>query len=173
MGLLTKEEEKRFPKEREILTAESSEGTEDENRPPSIPPQTTARGPVQMVVVQSQEKPERRLARPKKRAKRRMVTVEVSDNSVEKTVAPIVNTAEVAVGGRSLRGGKQKIGAADHYCGEARLEHVKELATLEARRAEEARIAEELRGKLADTKTAEEELRREISKIEAKYEMEF
>ncbi|OAE20094.1 hypothetical protein AXG93_2611s1000 [Marchantia polymorpha subsp. ruderalis] len=35
-------------------------------------------------------------ARSKKRAKRRMMTVEVSDSSVEKTVAPIVNTSEVA-----------------------------------------------------------------------------
>lgn len=51
--------------------------------------------------------------------------------------------------------------------------HIEELAKLEARRAEEAHIAEELRGKLADTKTAEEDLRRKISKIEAKYEMEF
>ncbi|OAE31687.1 hypothetical protein AXG93_3384s1610 [Marchantia polymorpha subsp. ruderalis] len=35
-------------------------------------------------------------ARPKKRANRRMVIVEVSDSSVEKTVASIVNTSEVA-----------------------------------------------------------------------------
>ncbi|OAE29101.1 hypothetical protein AXG93_3678s1080 [Marchantia polymorpha subsp. ruderalis] len=35
-------------------------------------------------------------ARPKKRAKQRMVTVEVSDSSVEKLVALIVNTSEVA-----------------------------------------------------------------------------
>lgn len=91
--------------------AESSEGTEDENRPPSIPTHTTARGLVQVDVIQRQEQPERRLAkrrkvvsddeeeiahkvrrmdidvsgarqhraraRSKKRAKRRMVTVEV------------------------------------------------------------------------------------------------
>ncbi|OAE32142.1 hypothetical protein AXG93_2912s1320 [Marchantia polymorpha subsp. ruderalis] len=38
-------------------------------------------------------------ARTKKRAKRRMMTVEVSDSRVEKTVAPIVNTATVAAGG--------------------------------------------------------------------------
>lgn len=35
-------------------------------------------------------------ARTKKRAKRRMVTIDVSDSSVEKTVAPIVITSEVA-----------------------------------------------------------------------------
>ncbi|OAE28747.1 hypothetical protein AXG93_1617s1320 [Marchantia polymorpha subsp. ruderalis] len=35
-------------------------------------------------------------ARLKKRANRRMMTAEVSDSSVEKTVAPIVNTSEVA-----------------------------------------------------------------------------
>ncbi|OAE28067.1 hypothetical protein AXG93_3410s1100 [Marchantia polymorpha subsp. ruderalis] len=37
-------------------------------------------------------------ARSKKRANRRMVTAEVSDSSVEKTVASIVNTSEVATG---------------------------------------------------------------------------
>ncbi|OAE22929.1 hypothetical protein AXG93_4155s1010 [Marchantia polymorpha subsp. ruderalis] len=36
--------------------------------------------------------------------------------------------------------------------------HIEELAKSEARRAEEAHVAEELRGKLADTKTAEEDL---------------
>ncbi|OAE30189.1 hypothetical protein AXG93_4295s1440 [Marchantia polymorpha subsp. ruderalis] len=76
MGLLTREEEKRFPREREILTAESSEETEDENRPSSIPTHTTARGPVQVDVVQRREKPERRLA------KRRKV---VSDDEEELT----------------------------------------------------------------------------------------
>ncbi|OAE19690.1 hypothetical protein AXG93_1847s1560 [Marchantia polymorpha subsp. ruderalis] len=39
MRLLTREEEKQFPKERKILTAESSEGTKDDIRRPSIPPQ--------------------------------------------------------------------------------------------------------------------------------------
>ncbi|OAE28068.1 hypothetical protein AXG93_3410s1110 [Marchantia polymorpha subsp. ruderalis] len=66
MGLLTRKEEKRFPTEREILTAESSEGTEDENRPPSIPTQTTARASVQVDVVQRREKPKRRLAKRRK-----------------------------------------------------------------------------------------------------------
>lgn len=61
-----REEEKRFPREREILTAESSEGTEDDICQPSIPPQTTARGPVQMDVVQRREKPKRRLAKRRK-----------------------------------------------------------------------------------------------------------
>ncbi|OAE23110.1 hypothetical protein AXG93_1856s1000 [Marchantia polymorpha subsp. ruderalis] len=131
MELLTREEEKRFPREREILTAESSEGTEDDARPPSIPTHTTARGLVQVDGVQRREKPERRLAkkrkvvsddeeglahevrrvemgfegarqsrtraRPKKRANRRLVTAEVSDSSVEKTVAPIVNTSDAGV----------------------------------------------------------------------------
>ncbi|OAE21274.1 hypothetical protein AXG93_868s1110 [Marchantia polymorpha subsp. ruderalis] len=44
--------------------------------------------------------------------------------------------------------------------------YIKELATLEAQRAEEVRIAKELRGKIAETKTAEEDLRRKISEIE-------
>ncbi|OAE32233.1 hypothetical protein AXG93_4525s1140 [Marchantia polymorpha subsp. ruderalis] len=130
MGLLTREEEKRFPRERESFTEESSEGTEDENPSPAILTHTTAQGPVQVDVVPRHEQPERRMAkkrkvvsddeeelahtvrrvdmevsgarqhraraRPKKRAKRRMVTVEVSDSSVEKTVAPLVNTSEVA-----------------------------------------------------------------------------
>ncbi|OAE31236.1 hypothetical protein AXG93_2356s1010 [Marchantia polymorpha subsp. ruderalis] len=38
---------------------------------------------------------QRARARPKKRANRRMVTAEVSDSSVEATVAPIVNTSKV------------------------------------------------------------------------------
>lgn len=37
-------------------------------------------------------------ARSKKRANRGLVAIEVSDSSVEKTVAPIVSTPEVAVG---------------------------------------------------------------------------
>ncbi|OAE25996.1 hypothetical protein AXG93_1712s1760 [Marchantia polymorpha subsp. ruderalis] len=41
--------------------------------------------------------------------------------------------------------------------------HIEDPAALEVRRAEEAHIAEELRGKLAGTKTAEEDLRRRIS----------
>ncbi|OAE30288.1 hypothetical protein AXG93_3964s1010 [Marchantia polymorpha subsp. ruderalis] len=38
--------------------------------------------------------------------------------------------------------------------------HIEQLATLEARRAEEVRIAEELRGKIAEAKKAEENLHR-------------
>lgn len=37
-------------------------------------------------------------ARPKRKASRGLVVTEVSDNSVEKTVAPIVSTPEVVVG---------------------------------------------------------------------------
>lgn len=59
MGLLTREEEKQFPMKREILTAESSEGTKDDNSQPLIPPQTTARGPIQVDVLPNREKPER------------------------------------------------------------------------------------------------------------------
>lgn len=67
MRLLTKEEEKRFLKEREILAVESSEGTEEEdNSQPQIPHQTTARGPVQVDVLPNQEKSERRLAKRRK-----------------------------------------------------------------------------------------------------------
>ncbi|OAE34946.1 hypothetical protein AXG93_593s1020 [Marchantia polymorpha subsp. ruderalis] len=51
--------------------------------------------------------------------------------------------------------------------------HIENLAQLEVRRAEEARIADELRRKLAGTKTAEEDLRRQISEIESKCETEF
>ncbi|OAE23962.1 hypothetical protein AXG93_2836s1020 [Marchantia polymorpha subsp. ruderalis] len=50
MGLLTREEEKRFPREREILTTESSKGTEDNNSRPPIPPQTTTQGPVAVLI---------------------------------------------------------------------------------------------------------------------------
>ncbi|OAE26891.1 hypothetical protein AXG93_4762s1010 [Marchantia polymorpha subsp. ruderalis] len=173
-------------------------------------------------------------ARPKKRANQRMVTVEVSDSSVEKTVAPIVHTSEFAaskvmrpveigvpsevsievpadipaeplkegtevvvaqIGGTVVEAegitlptspveevrpeeGKKASGNSgfDGEIGESReayeaaikrserlitiaekqeKKHVEELATLEARRAEEACIAEELRGKIAEAKTAE------------------
>ncbi|OAE31206.1 hypothetical protein AXG93_4240s1050 [Marchantia polymorpha subsp. ruderalis] len=66
MGFLTREEEKRFPREREILTTESSEGTKDDNRRPSIPPQTTAQGPVQVDVMLRRERLERQLAKSRK-----------------------------------------------------------------------------------------------------------
>ncbi|OAE20373.1 hypothetical protein AXG93_1992s1040 [Marchantia polymorpha subsp. ruderalis] len=50
IGLLTKEEEKRFLEEREVLAVESNEGSEEEdNSRPRILPQTTVRGPVQIV----------------------------------------------------------------------------------------------------------------------------
>ncbi|OAE22649.1 hypothetical protein AXG93_328s1010 [Marchantia polymorpha subsp. ruderalis] len=61
-----REEEKRFPRERKILTTQSSEGTKDENRPPSIPTNMTAKGPVQVDVVQRRKKPERRLTKRRK-----------------------------------------------------------------------------------------------------------
>ncbi|OAE30335.1 hypothetical protein AXG93_4201s1360 [Marchantia polymorpha subsp. ruderalis] len=51
--------------------------------------------------------------------------------------------------------------------------HVEELAKLEVRRAEEVCIAEELRGKIAEAKTAEEDLCRKVSEIEGKCEAEF
>ncbi|OAE21320.1 hypothetical protein AXG93_868s1590 [Marchantia polymorpha subsp. ruderalis] len=51
--------------------------------------------------------------------------------------------------------------------------HIEELATLEARRAEEVCIAKELRGKIAEAKTAEEDLRRKVLEIEDKCEAEF
>ncbi|OAE25215.1 hypothetical protein AXG93_295s1000 [Marchantia polymorpha subsp. ruderalis] len=63
MGLLTREEEKRFPREREILTVESSKRTKDNTRQPSISLQRTARGLVQVEVVRRREKPERRLVK--------------------------------------------------------------------------------------------------------------
>lgn len=66
MGLLTREELKRFLRERKILTAESSEGTEDDNRRPSISPLMTARGSILMDVLPSRERPERRLAKRRK-----------------------------------------------------------------------------------------------------------
>ncbi|OAE28913.1 hypothetical protein AXG93_4891s1020 [Marchantia polymorpha subsp. ruderalis] len=78
MGLLTKEELRRFPRERELLTAESSKRTEDDTRQPSIPPQTTARGPVQVDVVQRQERPEKRLAK-----RRKVVSDDESDLALE------------------------------------------------------------------------------------------
>ncbi|OAE22796.1 hypothetical protein AXG93_2035s1800 [Marchantia polymorpha subsp. ruderalis] len=46
--------------------AESNEGTEDDTRRPSIPPQTTVRVPVQVDVMTRRERPERRLAKRRK-----------------------------------------------------------------------------------------------------------
>lgn len=58
MGLLTKEEEKRFLKEPELLAVESSEGTEDKD---NSRPRT-----VQVDVLPTREKTERRLAKRRK-----------------------------------------------------------------------------------------------------------
>lgn len=66
MGLLTREEEKRFLREWEILTVESSEETKDDNSRSSISPQTTARGPVEVDVLPNRERQERRLAKRRK-----------------------------------------------------------------------------------------------------------
>ncbi|OAE32095.1 hypothetical protein AXG93_2573s1040 [Marchantia polymorpha subsp. ruderalis] len=84
MGLLTREEEKQFPRERKILTAESSEGTEDDNRQPSISPQTTARGGFKWTFCQ--------IGRGQNGDWQR------EEKCVEKTGAPIVSTSEVVVG---------------------------------------------------------------------------
>ncbi|OAE31233.1 hypothetical protein AXG93_1293s1100 [Marchantia polymorpha subsp. ruderalis] len=57
--LLTKEEEKQFPKEREILAIESSKGPEKEdNVQPEVPPQRTTRVPVQTRSVGSEDVPQ-------------------------------------------------------------------------------------------------------------------
>lgn len=62
MGLLIKEEEKRFPKEQGILAIESSEETDEEDDVQlEEPPQRIARGPVQVDVVREQSN--RRLAK--------------------------------------------------------------------------------------------------------------
>lgn len=67
MGLLTKEEEKRFLKEWKILAIESSKETEEEdNGRTGAPPQTTAREPIQVDVLPTRERPERRLAKRRK-----------------------------------------------------------------------------------------------------------
>ncbi|OAE22286.1 hypothetical protein AXG93_3674s1000 [Marchantia polymorpha subsp. ruderalis] len=234
MGLLTTEKEKQFPKKREILTAESSEGTEYDTRRPSIPQQTTVRGPIQVKVVRRWEKSERRVAkrrrlvsddegdlalevrrtetevdvirqsrtraRPKKRANMELVAAEVLDSSVEKTVVPIesgrcADLEEICGGLRKSNENGQKMTAdlltrleksREAYeetvkrskrlitsAEKREKKHFEELATLEARRAEEVRIAEELRGKIAEAKTAEEDLRSKILEIEGKCEAEF
>ncbi|OAE26887.1 hypothetical protein AXG93_3257s1030 [Marchantia polymorpha subsp. ruderalis] len=51
--------------------------------------------------------------------------------------------------------------------------YIKELAKLEVRRAEEVRIAEELWGKIAEARTAKEDLRSNILEIKGKCDMEF
>ncbi|OAE34518.1 hypothetical protein AXG93_1515s1000 [Marchantia polymorpha subsp. ruderalis] len=49
--------------------------------------------------------------------------------------------------------------------------HVEELAKVEARRAEEVCITKELRGKILEAKTAEEDLRSKIVEIAGKADM--
>ncbi|OAE24398.1 hypothetical protein AXG93_4530s1000 [Marchantia polymorpha subsp. ruderalis] len=49
-----------------LRQARTTKGIEDDTRQPSIPPQTTARGPVQVDVVQRRKKPKRRLAKRRK-----------------------------------------------------------------------------------------------------------
>ncbi|OAE31203.1 hypothetical protein AXG93_4240s1020 [Marchantia polymorpha subsp. ruderalis] len=207
-------------------------------------------------------------ARPKTKASRGLVVTEVSDSSVKKTVAPIVDTPEVAIGEltqpvvierpsavvaqvggtvvdaanvtlpssfveydsvvpllKYLDKKREKYGVSkeesgrcakfEETCGGrrisnengqkmtvdllARLEksreaydaavkrserlittaqrrekmHVKELVKVEARRAEEVRIAEELLGKIAEAKTTEEELRIKLVEIAIKCDKEF
>ncbi|OAE30334.1 hypothetical protein AXG93_4201s1350 [Marchantia polymorpha subsp. ruderalis] len=76
MGL---EEEKRFPRERKILTAESNVGTEEEdNNRSQVPPQTTARGLVKVDVLPNRQKPERRLAK-----RRKVVTDDEEDLTLD------------------------------------------------------------------------------------------
>ncbi|OAE34508.1 hypothetical protein AXG93_1299s1220 [Marchantia polymorpha subsp. ruderalis] len=54
----TKDEEKRFPKEREVRAIESSEDTDEEdNVQPEESPQRTARGQFQVDVVATREQP--------------------------------------------------------------------------------------------------------------------
>ncbi|OAE18879.1 hypothetical protein AXG93_3022s1030 [Marchantia polymorpha subsp. ruderalis] len=85
MGLLTKEEEKRFSKEQEILAIKSNEETEDEdNGRTRVPSQTTARGPVQS----------RTRTRPKMKANRGVVVSDSLDSTVEKTDAATLATAK-------------------------------------------------------------------------------
>ncbi|OAE26913.1 hypothetical protein AXG93_4148s1000 [Marchantia polymorpha subsp. ruderalis] len=66
-GLLTKAEEKRFPKEREILKVESNKGTEEEDNSRSrMPSRTTTSGIVQVDVLPTRERPKRRIAKRRK-----------------------------------------------------------------------------------------------------------
>lgn len=51
--------------------------------------------------------------------------------------------------------------------------HAEAVAKVKVQRAEELRIAEELRGKIAEAKTAEEELRSTIAEIASKCDKEF
>ncbi|OAE32412.1 hypothetical protein AXG93_3671s1310 [Marchantia polymorpha subsp. ruderalis] len=89
VGLLTKEEEKRFSKEREILAIESSKKTEEEdNVQPEVPPKSTTRGLVQESGSQGFE------AMPKKKANRGSVVSDSLDSSVAKTDVAALTTDE-------------------------------------------------------------------------------
>ncbi|OAE24159.1 hypothetical protein AXG93_2752s1740 [Marchantia polymorpha subsp. ruderalis] len=64
MELLTKSEEKRFPKERKVLTVESGEDTEQEDNAQSEePPRSTTRESIQVDIVSTEKQSERRLAK--------------------------------------------------------------------------------------------------------------
>ncbi|OAE20198.1 hypothetical protein AXG93_3802s1110 [Marchantia polymorpha subsp. ruderalis] len=259
MGLLTREEEKQFLREREILTAESSEGTEDKNQPPSIPTHTTARGSVQVDMVQRRKKPERRLANKRKvvsddeeelaherredsstncehiRSRNERVDAARGDRRIfggvnqsssrhtgrtfegeTELISPISLSSELTRFARGEETPQLKMNEdvvrpeeEKKASGEdakkvtvdliARLEksrkpydeavkrserliitvekreknYIKELAKLEARRAEEVRIAKELRGRIVEAKMAEEALCSKILEIEGKCHMEF
>lgn len=64
MGLLTKKDEKQFPQERGILAIESSKGTEEEdNVRTEVPSQQIVHKPVQVDVLPTRERLEKRLAK--------------------------------------------------------------------------------------------------------------
>ncbi|OAE18880.1 hypothetical protein AXG93_3022s1040 [Marchantia polymorpha subsp. ruderalis] len=70
-------------KEREVLAVESSEETEEEdNNRPRVPPQTTVRGPVQVDVLPTRERPDRRLAK-----RRKAITDDKKDLLLEPRIA--------------------------------------------------------------------------------------
>ncbi|OAE26459.1 hypothetical protein AXG93_815s1210 [Marchantia polymorpha subsp. ruderalis] len=83
MELLTKEEKKRFPNQREVLAVESNEENKEENNSrPRIPPQTTARRPVQVDDLPTRERQELRLAK-----RRKVVTDDEEDLMLESRMA--------------------------------------------------------------------------------------
>ncbi|OAE20971.1 hypothetical protein AXG93_267s1000 [Marchantia polymorpha subsp. ruderalis] len=120
MGLLTREEEKRFPRERKSFTVESSEGTEDENRSPAVPTHTTAQGPVQVDVVRRQEQAERRVAKKKEGLAVKREWDSATALAREQAATLTTECAAVKATLQEREAQLQKGGAIDHDSGEAR-----------------------------------------------------
>ncbi|OAE29857.1 hypothetical protein AXG93_1469s1010 [Marchantia polymorpha subsp. ruderalis] len=111
MVFLRKSEEKRFPKEQEVLTVESGEDTEEEDNVQAEEPlQRTAQGPVRVDVVTTKNPADRRLVKRRKvvdnsgvgqRPESRMAETQVTQLMMPKRRARPKKKANQSADGRS------------------------------------------------------------------------